>query len=466
MFESTAVYMEDKVYPAINDYFQYVNSWIANTRQPLTAFPDTNLKAYGSAVWNHWLDHRYGPTAVRAAWEQSVASGDFAPGAYNAAIGGAGGASFMDEFDRFAATVAEWNAPESGFPDHYPDVPREAQLPAGTQTVPFTLAHTTFSLFDVPIPADAPTIRLVGSLPTGTNGAIALVGRTGADLNGGTVTSNVVPMPTGGTAVVSLDSPAQFGRITAVVVNADTSRAGFDPQAQDWIFTKDAPGVTLAVVAPGAPLVSTGPPSLVTDHAGSVSGDVDPHLLDTTWTFEYGLTTAYGSSTPAQPIAGSTVNATRVTAPLAGLKANTTYHYRLVASNSAGTTQGADMVVTTARDVTKPVVSFVVKRQKLKTVRTRGFFYLGRCSERCLGSAQLVVTRGLARRLGIPAVLGKSRIALDPKTQSITLRIGVTKRAKKKLAALRRGFTATVKIRVADESGNLVSLARRVKLSR
>src|SRR4051812_10351858 len=105
MFESTAVYMEDKVYPAINDYLNYVQSWIANTATPLTAFPDTNLKPYGSAVWNHWLDHRYGPNVIRTAWEQSVASSDFAPGAYNSAIGAAGGASFMDEFDRFSATV-------------------------------------------------------------------------------------------------------------------------------------------------------------------------------------------------------------------------------------------------------------------------------------------------------------------------------------------------------------------------
>jgi hypothetical protein len=273
-------------------------------------------------------------------------------------------------------------------------------------------------------------------------------------------------MAAGGTAAVSLDNPAQFGRITAVVVNADASRAGFDSQAGDWTFTKDAQGVTLAVVAPGAPVVSTGPPSLVTDHAGFISGDVDPHLLDTTASFEYGLTTAYGSTTPAQAIPGSSVNSTRVTAPLADLKANTTYHYRLVATNSAGTTQGADMILTTARDVTKPVVSFVVKRQKLKTVRTRGFFYLGRCSERCLGSAQLRVTRALARKLRTSTLLGKSRIALDPKTQSVTLRIGVTKRAKKMLAKVKKGFTATVKISVADEAGNLVGVSRRVKLSR
>jgi hypothetical protein len=467
MFEATAVYMEDKVYPAINDYLNYVTSWVANTRQAITAFPDSNLKPYGSAVWNHWLDHRFGPNAVRGAWEQSIGAGDFAPGAYNAAITGAGGAGFSDEFDHFAATVAEWQAPGAGFPDRYPDVPREAQLPAGSETQPFALAHTTFALFDVPIPAGASTIRLTGKLPAGTNGAIALVGRTGPDPTAGAVTANVATMPTGGTNVVSLDNPAQFGRITAVIANADPSRSGFDPVAADWIFTKDAPDASVALAAPGSPVPVTGGVNSVTDHSAVATGTVDPRLLDTTWSVEFGPTSAYGSTTPTQPaVPGSTVGGAPVSVPIDGLKPNTTYHYRLNATNSAGTTQGADMTFTTARDVTKPIVSFVVKRQKIKTLRSRGLFYLGRCNERCLGSARLVVTRAVARKLSTSTVLGKGRITLDPKPQSVTLRVGMTSKTKKKLKRVKKNFKATLKIRVADEAGNLVTLSRRVTLTR
>src|SRR4051794_5165166 len=179
IFEATAVYMEDKVYPSNNDYLRYVDDWTANTKQPLTAFSGSNLKAYGSAVWNHWLDHRFGAAAVRAAWEQSVGAADFAPGAYSAAISAFGGGGFSDEFDRFSAAVAEWEAPGAGFPDRYSDLPRDGSLSTGTQSAPFGLPHTTFALFDVPIPADAPpVIRLTGTLPVGTAGAIALVGRT------------------------------------------------------------------------------------------------------------------------------------------------------------------------------------------------------------------------------------------------------------------------------------------------
>src|SRR5690242_7449016 len=32
MFESTATYMEDKVYPSVNDYVNYVKAWVANTK--------------------------------------------------------------------------------------------------------------------------------------------------------------------------------------------------------------------------------------------------------------------------------------------------------------------------------------------------------------------------------------------------------------------------------------------------
>ncbi|MEA2424078.1 MAG: hypothetical protein QOH13_488, partial [Thermoleophilaceae bacterium] len=308
MFEATAVYMEDKVYPQDNDYLHYVPAWATNPHQPLTAFSNQNLKPYGSAVWNHWLDHRFGSGVVRSAWESSVGSADFAPAAYSAAIGAAGGAGFSDEFDRFSAAVAEWNAPGSGFPDPYPDVVRDGTLPAGSQTSPFGLAHTTFALFEVPVPSDSPpVIRLTATLPAGTSGAIALVGRTGADPAAGTVTSNLTPMPAGGFGAVQLDNPAAFGRITAVVVNSDASKAGFDFTADDYVFTKDAQDVVATVIEPGVPIPVTGPAKSIADHAASITGSVDPHLIDTTWTIEYGRTSSYGSSTAPQPVAGSTL---------------------------------------------------------------------------------------------------------------------------------------------------------------
>jgi hypothetical protein len=467
MAEATAVYMEDKVYPDNNDYLRYIGDWTANTRQPLTTFTSANDKAYGSAVWNHWLDHRFGAAAVRSAWEQSVGAADFAPSAYGAAILALGGGGFSDEFDRFAAAIAEWEAPGSGFPDLYPDVPRDGTLATGNQTVSFALAHTTFALFDVPIPAGAPpVIRLTGTLPLGTAGAVALVGRTGPDLTAGSVTTELTPMPSGGTAAVALPNPAQFGRITAVVVNSDPSHGGFDAGADDFVFTKDASGVVAALAQPGPPVPVTGAATTVTDHAATVNGRVDPHINDTTWSVEYGLTKRYGSHTTPRTLPASTVGAPAVTAQLRGLKSRTLYHYRVVATNAAGATVGSDMTFRTARDVTKPKVTVTVKRQRLARVRTRGLVYLARCSERCSGSAELLVGRSLARRLGLTPVLGNARIVLAPRAKATALRLRLTQGTKSRLHSNSRSFPATLRLRVADGSGNRTSLQRRVTLLR
>src|SRR5215218_3421675 len=54
MYEATATWVEDKVFPAINDYLIYVDDWIGVPEVPLTAA--NGSKEYGSAVFNHWLD--------------------------------------------------------------------------------------------------------------------------------------------------------------------------------------------------------------------------------------------------------------------------------------------------------------------------------------------------------------------------------------------------------------------------
>ena len=63
------------------------------------------------------------------------------------------------------------------------------------------------------------------------------------------------------------------------------------------------------------------------------------------WWFEFGTTTAYGSETAAGgPVAG---NGTKTVATaVSGLTPATTYHFRVVATNASGTTNGADQCTT------------------------------------------------------------------------------------------------------------------------
>src|SRR5262249_42312278 len=66
--------------------------------------------------------------------------------------------------------------------------------------------------------------------------------------------------------------------------------------------------------------------------------------LETTVYFQEVMTTANGLTTASQWV-GNGMGTVSVSAPLTGLTPSRTYHYRVVASNSAGTTLGADMML-------------------------------------------------------------------------------------------------------------------------
>lgn len=96
-----------------------------------------------------------------------------------------------------------------------------------------------------------------------------------------------------------------------------------------------------------APVVSTGAASAVSQTAATLAGQVNPEGLATTYVFQYGTTTAYGSASPPAS-AGTGTAPDSVSLTLGGLSPGTTYHYRLAATNSAGTANGQDATFTTA----------------------------------------------------------------------------------------------------------------------
>ena len=90
-----------------------------------------------------------------------------------------------------------------------------------------------------------------------------------------------------------------------------------------------------------APVVSTGSALFVTFNSATLKGTVNPNSLSTTYIFQWGRTTSYGSATAATSV-GSGTSDVAASARITGLRFYTVYHYRLVATNSAGTTYGAD----------------------------------------------------------------------------------------------------------------------------
>lgn len=95
-----------------------------------------------------------------------------------------------------------------------------------------------------------------------------------------------------------------------------------------------------------SPSATTGSASGVTQTGATLNGTVDPHGTATTYYFEYGTTTSYGSTT-AIASAGSGKSSVAVSATLSNLTAGQTYDFQLVASSSTSVAYGGNVTFTT-----------------------------------------------------------------------------------------------------------------------
>jgi streptogramin lyase/phosphodiesterase/alkaline phosphatase D-like protein len=138
---------------------------------------------------------------------------------------------------------------------------------------------------------------------------------------------------------------ATDGTITQFSTGVGSGPYGITSGADGNLWFADLDGGTLGrmTVPPGVTGVTT---SGVTNTDVQLSAGITPNSQATTYNFEYGPTTSYGTSTAATP-AGSAAAAGTGTASLTGLTPGTTYHVRAVATNPTGTTAGPDHTFTT-----------------------------------------------------------------------------------------------------------------------
>jgi alpha-tubulin suppressor-like RCC1 family protein len=115
----------------------------------------------------------------------------------------------------------------------------------------------------------------------------------------------------------------------------------WDDEGGDKCSLEDPP-----YASPSAPTVTSTAATSVKTREATLNGKVNPNGPDAHYHFEYGTTTAYGSSTP-EGDAGFGTSAVPESAKVV-LYPSTTYHYRIVASNWAGTSYGADKEFTTS----------------------------------------------------------------------------------------------------------------------
>jgi hypothetical protein len=248
LFESTAVWMEDKVYDDVNDYLSYLTPWTQLSQVPVTRFDSNdstdplNVKVYGDAVLPRYVDGHYGQDAIRGVWEQSLSTRppSFAPAAYDRSLVMHGAGGFFNVFTNFVAQLPEWRTSAEGWHDGqlFPDMQRvRTSLRVNGPQLSGTLDHTTFALLNVQTPVPS-RIKLFAGAPEGDQAAIGIVGRTGDDVSGAP-TIRLVQLPRGGTGTAVLDNANTFSRVTVFLVNADAAQKGFSNVLGDWVFSRD-----------------------------------------------------------------------------------------------------------------------------------------------------------------------------------------------------------------------------------
>jgi trimeric autotransporter adhesin len=225
------------------------------------------------------------------------------------------------------------------------------------------------------------TAPCVAIAPTATTNAATAVIATSATLNG-VVTANgqattvtfdygtTIAYGGSGSPLTAPQSPLSGGAVNAAVsvdlagltcntsyhfrVNADNGIGGTISGADQTFMT--------AVCAAQAPLVSTLAAGTIASTSAVLNGMASANGAQTTVTFDYGTTAAYGGlgsplTAVESPLSSGASNAA-VSVALSGLVCNTTYHFRANANNGVGgTINGADLSFTTTACALSPDAS-------------------------------------------------------------------------------------------------------------
>lgn len=103
------------------------------------------------------------------------------------------------------------------------------------------------------------------------------------------------------------------------------------------------------------PTVTTEAAAALTQNTATIKGAVNPHGGSATdCHFEFGTSISYGSNSSCPTLPGPVTTNVAESRKLSGLTPGTTYHYRLVVTTNAGTTQGDDVTFTTATPPSEP----------------------------------------------------------------------------------------------------------------
>jgi hypothetical protein len=104
---------------------------------------------------------------------------------------------------------------------------------------------------------------------------------------------------------------------------------------------------TFKTAGPPPPSVTTGAATNVGVNTATLTAVINPHGAATTWWFDYGITSAYGSRTFGGTLPAGRAPVT-VSETVSGLERGTFFHFRIVANNDPNATSyGSDQILLT-----------------------------------------------------------------------------------------------------------------------
>jgi len=194
--------------------------------------------------------------------------------------------------------------------------------------------------------------------------------------------------------------------------------------------------------------VTTGPVGEIAGTYVTLSGTVISQGPGTFY-FQYGTGSAYGQATPTLPL-GSSTSAQLLAATLS-LSPGTTYHYRLVASNLAGTVYGADRLFTVPPEA--PTIK-LLRHGRLAALLRRGLRARVSDTSPAIIRVKVLVDARTARaarlipahsRRGAKVTVGSARVTVAANHgKTVTVKFGsAAKRKLAKLGRLKLTLTAT-----------------------
>jgi hypothetical protein len=253
-------------------------------------------------------------------------------------------------------------------------------IPGTAQTLSGTSGTTDITLFQVSSPPSLPSMSVATAAPkalsTSQNGSVvAMIGNGGGKswgVNSVTKITTLVQVA----SYTNYDFVTAYGTSTAgshsatnnyTFIGGDSGGGGFiyNTSTSKWQLSglneavdashgsylvqlsNYASQINSVISAASAPGVDTTAATAISATAATLNGMVNSENQSTSVSFEYGTTTGYGARVVVpQSLAASTAQ-TAVSSALSGLSPGTTYHFRVNAVNTVGTSYGADATFTT-----------------------------------------------------------------------------------------------------------------------